>query len=853
MLQQNYSTALNQLSDFSPAGGGLEARTESEYKMSAFITTNMNATHRNDLDKLAAWLQQHAPEDILMPLIAKHPMEPHAGNVWSWEAFFSYPHLSSVSDFGILMKGLFCVDFDNADLFQRMKDEHPEWFEEGTYALARTSKGYHYICRRSELCDAIPLYDKSRLLDPQCVPREFLDSQNQVPIDIKTRCSTGTGGVLVVAPSHDKTWIIAPWELPTMKPVPDSLVYWLLENLKKVTRERFSQRREGTVSDPKLEGEWTCGMNENVAIALAKLIVTEGNVYKEDASLLQLERDPDSEFYRRKNNQVYFRTRGQRKCPYRSELHDSNNFALIFTQNGCILHWCFGAVCKDAYHGAKDSGSLKPVGRWYDLTALDVDGPGADTEFKLTTCKKLTDEWDELMASRPAKRDVTRLDAIKSVLMPLYNRFFIVVKSSKPCMLELKYNASGKICHFDRRQIRETLYLYRSTFFEHVWFRSGERNEVDRIVYEIKPDAVPPKVFNAFLGLKVEFDHGDSLQDMRPDTGKIALVLELLLDVWAGGDQNVYDYILNWFAYPLQRREKTGVCLVVISEQGYGKGTIAELVGKHIYGESERDDGLAPYVQIGDIDSIVGKFNSIACMRMFINADECGSYGGAFKQSNNFKNKITASKSKLENKGVDAVPVSDYANYLLTTNNDDPVRVETSDRRFVILQISPELKKSPKFFEKLYASIGEGAGVHLYKFLMARDLSKFVPQLHRPITAVAKRMMVQNIPPVALFLQSCVESRSFKVEMFGDGHIAWKEGQTMSTTDLYAAFEKWVGKNPSASMDQQAFGCRLSKYVSGWKKEQVRSGPRRGERNFTLLSPEQMEATLRSWKHWTDI
>ena len=103
----------------------------------------------------------------------------------------------------------------------------------------------------------------------------------------------------------------------------------------------------------------------------------------------------------------------------------------------------------------------------------------------------------------------------------------------------------------------------------------------------------------------------------------------------------------------------------------------------------------------------------MACMRMFINADECGSYGGAFKQSNSFKNKITASKSKMENKGLDAVPVSGYANYLLTTNNDDAVRVETSDRRFVILQVGPELKKPPAFFKKLYASIEEGAGVHL--------------------------------------------------------------------------------------------------------------------------------------------
>ena len=274
------------------------------FKISTVITINMNATPRNGLDRLAKWLQREAPHDILMPLIAKHPMEAHKGNVWSWEAFLNYPNLTSVSDFGIPMKELFCLDFDSANLFQWFKQEHPGWFEGRTYALARTSKGYHYVGRRSRLCDDIPLYDKSRLLDPQCVPSEFLDDQDQVPIDIKTRCSTGTGGVLVVAPSHSKKWIVAPWVLPAMEPLPDNMAYWILDNLKKVTRAKFSQSREGTASDPKLEGEWTCGTDENVGIALAKLIVAEGNVHKQNASFLPLEPNPDGFFYQRKDNQV---------------------------------------------------------------------------------------------------------------------------------------------------------------------------------------------------------------------------------------------------------------------------------------------------------------------------------------------------------------------------------------------------------------------------------------------------------------------------------------------------------------------------------------------------------------------
>lgn len=60
-------------------------------------------------------------------------------------------------------------------------------------------------------------------------------------------------------------------------------------------------------------------------------------------------------------------------------------------------------------------------------------------------------------------------------------------------------------------------------------------------------------------------------------------------------------YILNWSAYPLQTRRKTHVCLVVISDQAYGKATVAdELIGKGIYGEG-MDGQCGTYSYITDI------------------------------------------------------------------------------------------------------------------------------------------------------------------------------------------------------------------------------------------------------------
>lgn len=49
----------------------------------------------------------------------------------------NHPNLSFFSDFGILMKEWFCVDFDSADM-RWFQEEHPARFKGRTYALDRT-------------------------------------------------------------------------------------------------------------------------------------------------------------------------------------------------------------------------------------------------------------------------------------------------------------------------------------------------------------------------------------------------------------------------------------------------------------------------------------------------------------------------------------------------------------------------------------------------------------------------------------------------------------------------------------------------------------------------------------------
>ena len=417
-----------------------------------------------ELKTLADWLQQHAPENVLMPLRlgSKEPTRRHKDGQWNWDAFRRAP---VSADYGILMRTLICFDFDPPPLFDHIKAENPDWFVPGTYAKAATAKGFHLIWRRSDFCDDLSLTDKARSLDPTRFPSHLLDQNGEVPLDLKTITSTGTSGVLVVAPSKNKSWVTPPWDLPHgPAAVPDGLLQWWCDHQKPRTRDYLARvQHQGTPCTPRVEGQWTVDIDPARALALAKQCLETGS--DGQPGYMRLQPDHDCLFYQRDDNELYFRTGPHRKCPYRDEPHDSNNFKLHFCANGDIRYFCFG--CQARYAELRDAGELLPIGRWYDMqNFLNFE----DASFDMLACGRLPGEWDRLVAAKPDDRDEQRIAELEDCIIQYMNRFFIVVTAGKPSILEVRYNQWDMVNYFDRRTIRDTLQLYPSRFFSHVWY-----------------------------------------------------------------------------------------------------------------------------------------------------------------------------------------------------------------------------------------------------------------------------------------------------------------------------------------------------------------------------------------------
>ena len=120
-------------------------------------------------------------------------------------------------------------------------------------------------------------------------------------------------------------------------------------------------------------------------------------------------------------------------------------------------------------------------------------------------------------------------------------------------------------------------------------------------------------------------------------------MLDHLREIWCSGDEKMYDYVLNWLSFIVQRPgEKTKVALCLKSEEGAGKGCILKLIEQIVSPEY--------YLATSNMKYILGNFNSIMEGKVLIDLDEA-SWGGRRSDANALKEKITEEKQEIEKKG----------------------------------------------------------------------------------------------------------------------------------------------------------------------------------------------------------
>jgi hypothetical protein len=258
--------------------------------------------------------------------------------------------------------------------------------------------------------------------------------------------------------------------------------------------------------------------------------------------------------------------------------------------------------------------------------------------------------------------------------------------------------------------------------------------------------------------------------DPDADTSKIYAFINTLL-----GDCN--EYVLNWLAHIVQTPwRKTEVCILLYGAQGCGKSTIGEYLLRKIIGETKM-------IITSKADKMFGKFvNTQGKLLAILN--EC-SGKDTFNICDILKDAISMTTTEQEKKGVDAVTVTDYTNFIFTTNNINSVKIEEGDRRFMPIEINSSLKNNVTYFKELYADLNNDYIMRkFYEELMKRPLENFNPSRDRPMTELRLDMLAMNKNGIKDF----IEYWKMQVANNANEKCDYYMKKKMSASELYEGF-----------------------------------------------------------------
>ncbi len=307
---------------------------------------------------------------------------------------------------------------------------------------------------------------------------------------------------------------------------------------------------------------------------------------------------------------------------------------------------------------------------------------------------------------------------------------------------------------------------------------------------------VPDGVFNLWRGFSVE-----------PTPGDWSLMNDHLRENICAGDQDCFDYALNWMARMVQHPGEPGqVAVVLRGGRGVGKGVVASALGRLINDH---------FIHATQADHVTGKFNGHLQDCVYLFGDEAF-FAGNPAHEKILNGLITESTRLSEQKFQNAVTVPNYVHLILSTNSDFAVPAATDERRYFVLDVPDHPhKQDTTYFGRIADQMGAGGYSAMLYDLQQRDISKFdvrrVPQT--AALADQKRHTLHARGGTVAWLQDVLTAGTIK--HMGDPPlpITWTEGGLLVPRNaLFDAYEEWERRRPGRARadSRESFGRHCS-------------------------------------------
>ncbi|WP_319404796.1 DUF5906 domain-containing protein [uncultured Desulfosarcina sp.] len=367
-----------------------------------------------------------------------------------------------------------------------------------------------------------------------------------------------------------------------------------------------------------------------------------------------------------------------------------------------------------------------------------------------------------------------------------------------------------------------------------IWLKSPWRREYDGITFD--PANKTSRLFNMYKPATLTFG-----------PGTCELFLEFIKDVICSGNEEIYEWLIDWVAWLYQHkgRRRPGTAFVMRGVQGCGKGTLVKFLGE-LFG--------IHFIHIVHQNQITGRFNGHLKYGILVFIDEAV-YGGDKKAEGILKGFVTEDTILVENKFVDPFEIRNHCNFIFASNNIWIIPAGFEERRFTVSLVSDKRVGDTKYWKKLYHEMENGGVADLAKFLLARKVTsnlRFAPR-----TLEYLNQVLETMQPEQQFWFHCLQEGDLPDPSEERPSEGWPN--LISRDGLYLLYERFCDKINvrNRRLSHAQLQRRLQEMVD------VYGGPRKafafgGKRFRTWRLPplttcrEQFEAKLKYKINWDD-
>lgn len=237
------------------------------------------------------------------------------------------------------------------------------------------------------------------------------------------------------------------------------------------------------------------------------------------------------------------------------------------------------------------------------------------------------------------------------------------------------------------------------TFIEN-YVRDPFKKTYNKEGFYFDKSSCPKNIFNTFLGFKYEdyYPQTDKIEISDKDLDGLETIQEFykfIVDDNSNKVNDYYEYIIQYFAHTIfNPMEKTKVHICFKGDEGCGKNLCFEFIGKELLGEDYYLETSNPK------KDIFGDWNSIRERKKLIVFNEADPDESKYFYEQ-LKDSTTNNDVLVKQKFFDDKVIKSYEEMGSTTNNEIPIKISETNRRFALFECCQE-KRSRQYYGNLY-------------------------------------------------------------------------------------------------------------------------------------------------------